>query len=664
MNEPVESHETFGGIIAGSPIPAIPTRRPKRKSNSQNITGSESNGDENCSQTSLLPEANEVSSGKVSKEIALGSPREIEELKEERAEGLVEETEQPKEKQAEGLPQEKMFAELNGQNKDDSKFVETAPGACADKQTLDSASFEDAKGLETETGDKTKKALLDSAHSLDDEAGQKDKLNISSAKQDVSSMEDMKDIDDKHKDTQNEATEESTLASPSPALEDDLKKFVEGPNDLLKSSKPEKDNNRELGLEKKAEPDSIASKPKRAPPPVRPKPSSKIAAFQKMLQQQQEEEMSFKIERPASASRPHSFLNRKTSSSLFSPAGSSTAKEEDNPTAKSRSSEESLEKNASSNPFLGVNKNPNFVSNLNGILAGGFGGTQQASAPTVPQHRPTRTNTSASSSSISESENVSNEDPNPENEGSNLKAGFISKSKEKDSLVDTSRTRRARGPKGRKLPSKLQNVAKVKLQATNNIFVFTNWKVSFDDSSNTKKLTEEGRKSTEQQLDEILDGYVDAPENPLDDASEGPLPNASEGPLLDASEGPLSDSISEGFSRDASSKNSENANSAENLGTQENDRDYPSDVSSQQENNGYSQVDIEKKEATYLNSDNSLSNEEVVDYDKTATDADSMQGEKEKDETPKVTERFIPKVPSRRPVKHSSDVSKVSADSF
>ncbi|KAL6950897.1 hypothetical protein ACO0QE_000179 [Hanseniaspora vineae] len=692
MNEPDEVHATPNEPVASLSTPPIPTKRPERHAKIQSTKHSESNKDECISESFSALKGNDFSSAESSRSHAVEAPQESQKLDEKQAEESMQKERSTElngqnggesmpelaESIKEFLPGEKSLSDVHHtgtdgkvehlikadsevcQKEDESNFVETSPNVSSQKKQLDTDFSEETNGteneFETEAKIKPDESFLNSTGSSGVETQENARDNLIS-KEDLSN--------DRHEEAQRQVSGESNLTSLEIVSEIDSEKLAPGPAGLAKSSEPKDCNNKEL--EKTVELTSTTFEPKRAPPPVRPKPSSKIAAFQKMLQQQQEEENVFVPKRPASAARPHSFSNRKTSSSSFNSVSSVAPEAEGETKMQHKDNEETLGKKASSNPFF--NNNPNFVSNLNGILAGGFGGASDSSAPATPHHPSTKNNTSASFSSVPAGERATTTDASSEKENSNTEACPVSKSTEEEKLADSLRTRRVRGPKGRKLPSKLQNVAKVKIEATQHISVLTNWTVSFGVNTDQKRLTEQRRRSTEQQLDEILDGYVNLSEDSSQNVSEKPLQLAHKEPLHETSKGILNAPSSEGLLQHVSSEAFVNVSANENHLTkdsesQENVREIQNNVSNQREDSTYDETDSRTKGPEPLNNGPDSREEEAVNHDRTDAACTSfLQRQNEKDDKLNSREHCIPKVPLKRPVKRLSDNLKLPADS-
>ncbi|CAI4039759.1 hypothetical protein SMKI_09G1690 [Saccharomyces mikatae IFO 1815] len=204
---------------------------------------------------------------------------------------------------------------------------------------------------------------------------------------------------------------------------------------------PEEHDSTHVDAEEKSEIPKVPSeRPKRrAPPPVPKKPSSRIAAFQEMLQKQQQQDLH----------------NNGISSAI---------------TASADTTKENTESSTASN-----STNADFTNKLNGLLA--------LPGMVNPGQLPASLGKRLSSS---DAEPTGGKQEQPQAKGAPL--GNI---------------RRTKGPRGRKLPSKVADVEKVEEdENTNKIEIFNNWNVHFLCSKQRILANTNSNEQLEKTLDE------------------------------------------------------------------------------------------------------------------------------------------------------------------
>ncbi|QLG73742.1 hypothetical protein HG535_0F02530 [Zygotorulaspora mrakii] len=264
---------------------------------------------------------------------------------------------------------------------------------------------------------------------------------------------------------------------------------------------------------------------KRAAPPVPKKPSSRIAAFQEMLQKQQQEEI-----------QQHSI-----------PAKTNTSTQPEEP-------EITLKRPSQQVHSLASNDKAKFAQNLNGIFA-------------LPGMTP-QGNLPASLSQKLKQTSVKEE-------------GLTSKDK---SLSDI-RHNRSKGPRGRKLPTNISKIEKISTQDSNNeIEVFNTWSIVYTKERKTRMKPQDitsSRREIPHHLADNLQGLISAgiqerrPSLSETQINELPLLRSEGGPMTNnaasfaVDESPKSSHIDDYVSPDQHTKLSEELSLNQDDSTQE-----------------------------------------------------------------------------------------------
>ncbi|OWB55720.1 hypothetical protein B5S28_g1597 [[Candida] boidinii] len=221
--------------------------------------------------------------------------------------------------------------------------------------------------------------------------------------------------------------------------------------------------------------DSVSSKPieisteseiitqKKAPPKVPKKPSSKIAAFQQMLAQQQQQDLGLKKIRPFPKPAPKPVLSRSSTDEADSATKEiNEAPEESDPTQSETSKPKKL-----------TTARSQFAKNLDGMIGMGFPGMAFGGLPPV----------------ISPPNNNTNESTEEESEKPVKRISDI-------------RLSRARGPRGRKLPDQVKKAVVVDDESLGkkkySIKVFDVWTYGADINGQEKESTETELKEIEE----------------------------------------------------------------------------------------------------------------------------------------------------------------------
>ncbi|ODV93394.1 hypothetical protein PACTADRAFT_77734 [Pachysolen tannophilus NRRL Y-2460] len=205
---------------------------------------------------------------------------------------------------------------------------------------------------------------------------------------------------------------------------------------------------------------------KKIPPPIKPKkPSSKILAFQQMLAQQQQEDAA------RSGRRPPPLVTRKSLSQTSSKEDDNS-KESPEIEEKSGNNEEisidhknkpEIPRHRPTNKFTG-NKAA-FAKNLNGVFAGGIA----LPGMVLPGMDPPAALSSRSKADDDNEDDDDDEDDDNSNNRSDKKAAR---------KVTDVRRGRAKGPRGRKLPSSVQDPVIVEEQKYK-VFISDCWQIGF-----------------------------------------------------------------------------------------------------------------------------------------------------------------------------------------
>lgn len=229
------------------------------------------------------------------------------------------------------------------------------------------------------------------------------------------------------------------IESPTPSIS--IEKDV-SPEDSIRAEKeieiPEEARKEETEKEQKTTP-VIPSRPtKKGPPPVPKKPSSKIAAFHEMLQRQQMKNLG--VEEGEGESDVRTTKESPTTSSIPTP----------------------IEKDSTTSRTSNIANNLNGLFALPGMVPGG------ALPPSLSKKLGINTPTEE----------------------------IVSNNNSKKGLSDV-RQKRARGPRGRKLPSNVSNIKKVVDNSTSNdIEMFTTWTIVVKPETKELAVDEEEKKDS------------------------------------------------------------------------------------------------------------------------------------------------------------------------